>query len=369
MKKIFIWGTVALVMLALTGCPGDEATTKGSWNKGLTDFEVQTGDNPGEIKYKFSATDPAAETYTLYYALGSIPSAALIITIASTANPSQVITATPGNIFQTLPDLKPAGGYSLVVEAKKGTSDTATSDVKRVTAKESEMQPGDPTTPTGWTKGLTDFEVQTGDNAGEIKYKFSVTDPAAETYTLYYTPTTINSATAIIFIGQKIDVPAPPGDNFIVLNKLIANTTYSLVVEAKKGNLDPAMSHVKQIKAKENLPQLELTVTAIPSGTTILAATLFDDTLLTTPQGQRPNPLAVGLNLSGTCKFAAYDPNSPTQMGGTWTQTGQYYIVLATNMNGNPPNYIYTAGGEQPVKYNFTQSTASISFNQFKQRE
>ncbi|MDR2576361.1 MAG: hypothetical protein LBC52_07975 [Treponema sp.] len=366
MKKMFIWGAVALVMLTLAGCPGDEATTKGDWKKGITDFEVQTGDSPGEIKYKFSATDPAAETYTLYYAIGPINDSLALIGAAIASENKKSVTPTPD--FQTL-SLTASIGYSFVVEAKKGTSDKATSAVKRATAKESETTPGTPNTPSGWLKGLTDFEVATGDNAGEIKYKFSATDPEADSYTLYYTQGSLNSALTIINAATLINQvkTVTPGNDFQALTGLIANTTYSLVVVAKKGANDDAKSGVKQIKAKENLPQLELTVTGIPTGTTIFAATLFDDTLLTL--ADNAVPLAVGLNLSGTCKFNKYDPNSLTQMGGAWTQTGPYYIVLSNDMKGTV-TYIHTAGSQQPIpaKYDFTQATASISFNQFVQR-
>jgi len=161
-------------------------------------------------------------------------------------------------------------------------------------------------------------------------------------------------------MGQEKTVN--PGNDYQTLTGLIANTTYSLVVVAKKDASDEAKSGVKVVKAKENLPQLVLTLTGIPTGTTIFAATLFDDTLLTS--GPNAVPLAVGVNLNGTCRFSVYDPNSITQMGGAWTQTGQYYIVLSSDMSGTV-TYIHTAGGQEPVKYNFTSSTASISFNQF----
>ncbi|MDR0291081.1 MAG: hypothetical protein LBI06_09115, partial [Treponema sp.] len=74
MKKLLLWGMLAFASLAFIACPPDGTDetpdgprTPSGWAKGLTDFDIQTGGNPGEVKYSFTATDPAATTYNLHY--------------------------------------------------------------------------------------------------------------------------------------------------------------------------------------------------------------------------------------------------------------------------------------------------------------
>jgi hypothetical protein len=148
MKKAFLLGGVALIMLALMGCGGDDAgkdiidiitggdepdgpTTSGNWGKILNDFEVQPGTNPGEIQYKFSSiTDDTAVVYTLYYIQGKINSALLIIA----TDQKEVVNPCD---WTTRDGFTPGITYSMVVEAKKpgnteGSSDVARSGVKQV---------------------------------------------------------------------------------------------------------------------------------------------------------------------------------------------------------------------------------------------
>jgi len=228
--------------------------------------------------------------------------------------------------------------------------------------------PDGPKTDGTWTTGINDFEVQTGDNPGEIKYKFTATNPDADSYTLYYAPhvpPATDKASAIIAIN-KTEIVTPQSSFTALSFNFLPSAPYSMVVVAKKTGVGEAMSHVRHVTAKGNptAAQLELTVSGI-TGATILAATLFDDTLLTTQPPQQPVPKAVGMNINGTFKFFEYNPNSPTYMGSAWTQTGQYHILLATTITGAGANYIYTGGGQNPVKYNFTSATATIAWSQF----
>ncbi|MDR0486688.1 MAG: hypothetical protein LBG91_00410, partial [Treponema sp.] len=139
MKKTYLWGALALVMVTLLGCPtGDDGTpdpisadgpvTPAGWTKGLEDFVIRAGDVPGTVKYKFSATEPAADTYTLHYTEGSKDKAADIKVADKTKSVS------PSADFQTI-TLDPGKAYSVVVVAKSGSLDDAISAVKKVTTK------------------------------------------------------------------------------------------------------------------------------------------------------------------------------------------------------------------------------------------
>jgi len=110
---------------------------------------------------------------------------------------------------------------------------------------------------------------------------------------------------------------------------------------------------------------LSMAIKDIPKDTKIFAATLFDDTFLTTKSPAQPVPLAAGMNFGGVFEFNAYDPSSPTQMGAPWTKTGQYYILLATSMDGSGKNYVYSTDGQSSAKYSFTTATASIAWDKF----
>jgi len=210
------------------------------------------------------------------------------------------------------------------------------------------------------TKGLDNFEVIMGENPGDIKYKFSATEPSA-TYTLYYALGSIKSALGMIgsaiALGQLQEVN--PSNEYQVLT-LTPSASYSVVIEAKKGTTVAARSAVKWITAKEAPPQLQLTVPN-QSGITIVAAALFDNL--------ENAPVAVAVNANGTYKFFAYDENSQTLMGAAWTKTGEYYVLLSSSMDESGTQWIYTNNTQAPAKYNFVQATGNtLTFSQFTMR-
>jgi len=59
--------------------------------------------------------------------------------------------------------------------------------------------------------------------------------------------------------------------------------------------------------------------------------------------------------------------------GEQYTGTGSYYIILIfegpTTDNGDDIDYIYSAGAEMPLKYNFKDAKTTIAFDQFKKLE
>ena len=94
-----------------------------------------------------------------------------------------------------------------------------------------------------WQKGLTDLVVNKGDNSGEITYSFSVTDPAADVYTLYYIEGANSNAAQIIANGTSMPANAgSPG----TITGLKNGTIYSIVVVAKKADFTDTVSNIGQ---------------------------------------------------------------------------------------------------------------------------
>lgn len=132
MKKSLFWGMAILTAFIFFGCQTDDdsksssgpdgAKTPTGWDKGLNDLVVQTGDKPGEIKYTFSATDPAAASYTLYYIGESKDKAKDIIAQGNS------IAVSPGS--GSISNLDINKSYSIVVVAIHGDLSDAISGVK-----------------------------------------------------------------------------------------------------------------------------------------------------------------------------------------------------------------------------------------------
>jgi FKBP-type peptidyl-prolyl cis-trans isomerases 1 len=157
------------------------------------------------------------------------------------------------------------------------------------------------TSGSGWNRGLTDFNVITGDQAGEIKYKFSDTDPPSSTYTLYYAPEGVNKFDAIIAIDKKVPV-LPKTDYTTLPGEFTAGASYSMFVEAKRDGSNYARSDVKVVTAEKN--QLKLTVTNIPAAAD---GKIWGASLLSSSTSQTPT--AIGMQDS-TKAFVFYQPSA-----------------------------------------------------------
>ncbi|MDR0473915.1 MAG: hypothetical protein LBH43_09640 [Treponema sp.] len=227
MKKNFLWGTVVfplLLMVSFTGCPVDKNSGADQvWIKGMTDLSVAMGDHAGEIKYSFSATEPAADSYTLYYVQGERDAADIMA--------GSSIDITP-DLTGTIPGLEGGKTYSVVVVAKKTGLPDSVSKVKQAAA-------------CSWIKGITGLSVNTGDYANEIKYSFSATEPPADSYTLYYVKGEEENA-ANIMNGDSEDITSALTG---VISGLAENELYSVVVVAEKTGLPDFVSEVKQAVA------------------------------------------------------------------------------------------------------------------------
>ena len=204
-------------------------TALSQWEKGLDDLDVKQGTSPGELMYSFSATYPAADTYTLYYVEGEYDNYTQIMS----GNQVQVMPMSavmPG----TIPNLKNNTIYSIVVIAEKADFRYTVSAVRQAT------------TAGVWIQKLTDLEVKQGENPGQLTYSFSATDPVADTYTLYYAEGEIDNASQIIANGENMQAtPASAASPGIIFG-LKDNTTYSVVIIAKKDNFEDIDSNVDQ---------------------------------------------------------------------------------------------------------------------------
>ena len=56
----------------------------------------------------------------------------------------------------------------------------------------------------------------------------------------------------------------------------------------------------------------------------------------------------------------------PGQEDQRWTGTGEYYVVLVFEQGGQNVIYFYAQGGMSALRYNISQATTTIAFNQFR---
>ena len=66
---IFTIALVLTLLVVFSGCPDPVKESGNFWVKGLDDLVVDQGESFGELTYSFSTTIPAADTYTMYYAV------------------------------------------------------------------------------------------------------------------------------------------------------------------------------------------------------------------------------------------------------------------------------------------------------------
>jgi hypothetical protein len=218
--------------------------------------------------------------------------------------------------------------------------------------------PDGPKTPAGWTQGI-DLSVTEGDNPGEIKYTFTATIPAADSYELCYIKGAKNKADEIT-TGTKI-TPALSG----VISGLEEGETYSVVVVARKAGLEDAISGVKQSKAAD-LTKIKITgipLTTMSDGTTPNEDGVTFMLVLPLPMAGQ-SPLAYG--------FAVIDGELPPGGGGIAVaeikqddgtaetalyDSGQALIFLMSVMTGIPGNLPATKSisGAGTVRVNYAK--------------
>jgi hypothetical protein len=318
----------------------------------LTDFQVQPGDNPGEIKYKFTATDPAADSYTLYYSTSGINKAAFIIATKKT------IPVTPQNDFTALSfTFSPGVSYSMVVEAIKGENDYARSAViPEVTAKDSPqlklivtkiqnaelgkiwgaslLAPSDPSTPVAI--GMQD---NNDSNKAFVFYYPNAAGTSPDFTKPFKTPGTYLPAIA------QADIATQKPEVIYMYNKNpITYTTSNTSITVDWDDFSESAPSVNSTV---------ITITNIPATVTVTALAVRDGI----------TPKATAMVNNGT--FALYEP---TLLGAPdnskpWKASGSYSILL---LNGITPvaSYFKVVGGGTTTLYTFTgQETITLNYS------
>jgi len=371
MKKIFVLGLAALFMLVIIGC-GDDGIlknepdgpiTSGDW-KGLTNCVIETGDNPGEIKYKFSATDPAADSYTLYYMKGSISSAAVIMATGKQFGNSEpaaggMKAVDPGDNFEKLSGLTAGTAYSVVIEALKGANDYSRSGVKYVTSKE-KPQPfkltipdiDKATLPYTWGASLLDPDDTTTsvaigvpDGTGKTFYFYHPKEgkPPVDTDRPFTTPGNYPLAVALTD-------PITYEPEAIYMYK--ENVTYG----AGNTSITVNWSDFPKPTADNTV----ITVTGCPSNVTTLLVT---DGVV---------PKAMGTKSGNT--FALYEMGlTGANYNKPWKGSGNFGISLLANstpvatyvkITGGGTSSTYTFTGQQTMTLNYASDFVAVSFGQ-----
>ena len=120
-KKNILWLALVMALLCVTtGCPEPQPDIPGfTWEQGIIDLAVTPGEI-GELTYSFSATIPAADTYTLYISLGSSSNANIIRTTGINMTVTPRDSSSPGIIN----NLENDTSYSIVIVAQKGDEET-----------------------------------------------------------------------------------------------------------------------------------------------------------------------------------------------------------------------------------------------------
>lgn len=208
-----------------------------------------------------------------------------------------------------------------------------------------------------WAKEITDLVVSAGTRYGEINYRFTATEPAADSYELYYIKGAKSEADEIT-AGPKI-TPQFSG----AISGLEAGETYSVVVIAQKSGFEDAISEVKQAKAMESFT---LTITGVPSPLEegkIIGASLMNILAPTVP-------VAIGIDMlmSGTFTFyqmAPPDSPLPVDLTKPFNKAGTYLLALVEADLADYQEladltdyqkitvYIYTGGAQLPKPVTF----------------
>ena len=227
-------------------------------------------------------------------------------------------------------------------------------------------KPDVPVMSPGFTKGLTNFDVQTGDQAGEIKYKFSATDPASDSYTLYYMKGTINKAATIIASGKQFNENEPKVGGYTIvtaggptsLSDFTPGEVYSVVVEALNGDDYARSAVIPSVKAKSD--QFELFVNNLDKAAD---GKIWGASLLSSSDSQ--TPIAIGIQINKA--FVFYHPkegNPPIDIEKPFTTPGTYALAIAlTNSTTYQPEKIYMSN--ENITYSASITSITVNWEDF----
>jgi len=354
MKKIIMGIAAVFAMFCLIGCPteNDDSGSKqdgpklpGGWT-GL-DLVVVTGTNPGEIEYGFTATDPVADSYTVWYIAGTKTKAEEIVGVLG-ALPIQHATAVEN---QKISNLIPGIVYSFVVVAVKD-NDRGYSAVRSAKAKSASTS--------GFSLTVTGLPPPT---AGI--YGATLMNPADQT--VLAVGTQVNGV--FVFYHPLASFPDPT-------KPYTTAGTYALAIALTDLSTTPIT--ILEIYIYKEL----ITYSATKTGVTVLWSDFSpqggqqsDESTVITINNKPVEAgilavmeggtrIALGLNMTGNT-FTLYEPGA---MGGPdvtkpWKGSGNYSIFLINPINQQPiASYLKIEGGTPITLYNFT-GEAAITFN------
>ncbi|MCL2211482.1 MAG: hypothetical protein FWB95_06140 [Treponema sp.] len=202
--------------------------TEFDWDKGLDDFVIFNGDNHDELLYSFTHTVPQAHSYTLYYLEEETHDADKII------NEGSHIKITDMNSLSgEISILKLKHMHSFVLVAEHDILGIHKSTVIHSATKY-----------TNWIKEIENFIIDKS-TFFQFGYSFAETNPAADTYTLYYYEGSTDNASVIINDGTSVKV----GNTLTgTVKGLKGQKDYSIVVVAKHEDLNDLISSVGTVK-------------------------------------------------------------------------------------------------------------------------
>jgi len=360
MKKAYLLGGVALIMLTLMGCPGetDDSLPKQDGAKLPTgwaglDLLVLTGANPSEITYTFTPTIPPAASYKVWYIAGRKTSADEIIDKPEAFSRDHTDAAITGT---TISVPVPGAEYTFVVVAVSGTQ-TGYSAVRSAKSKAAPQN--------GFTLTVTDLPPST---AGI--YGASLMDPADPG-----TPIAIGTGSN----GKFTFYHSKEGTFPIDLNRpFVTPGIYTLAVALTDISFNPLKIYTyketitysttstsvtvfwrdfSEMGGEQSSANSVITIANKPSNVNILAVMSDNNTV----------QVAIGMNLTGGNTFALYEPGTlGPDTSKPWKGSGSYSILLLNMTAPTTPvaTYMKIEGETQNPLYAFTgQEAISLDYN------
>ncbi|MCL2137997.1 MAG: glycoside hydrolase family 55 protein [Treponema sp.] len=222
--RSYLLAAVLLGTAFLASCPNPGSNNKKPGT--LKDFSagpvlvITAGDKT--ISYSWVPSDPAADSYDLYWTEGDFTDAAEVKAGAV------IIGAVSGG---TIEGLDNDCIYSVAVTAKKEGYNPV----------DSAVQSAMPASGEGLAENFSSgpvLEITAGD--GTISYSWTEADPAADSYDLYWREGDFTNATDVK-AGTKLAGAVSGG----TIGSLVNNSSYSVVITARKEGYNPIDSAVK----------------------------------------------------------------------------------------------------------------------------
>jgi formylglycine-generating enzyme required for sulfatase activity len=244
-------GLILALGLFLAGCPQPTHNDSGepSVFSAAPVLTLAAGETAGTLVYSWTAPEPAADSYDLYYAEGFLTDPAQI------KAGTRLAGAASGG---TIGGLSPGVIYSALLTAYKDDYETADTGIRYRTV------PLDPAANGG--TAYADFTtppvltLTAGTQPGSLTYSWTASDPAAEFYTLYYVEGTVTE-TALVKAGTEL--PWVTSGGTVTVSP---GAVCSALIEARTSHYHPSDSAVAQVSTSA-LPALTTPGLTLTPGT------------------------------------------------------------------------------------------------------